>query len=48
MYKHGYLSMEVMMTGHMARAEEQEYIVTCTPIARQRVGKQVPAKTDSW
>jgi hypothetical protein len=23
-------------------------IVTCTPIARQRVGKQVPEKTDSW
>jgi hypothetical protein len=23
-------------------------IVTCTPIARQSVGKQVPAKTDSW
>jgi hypothetical protein len=23
------------------------YIVTCTPIARHRVGKQVPAKTDS-
>jgi hypothetical protein len=22
-------------------------IATCTPIARQRVGKQVPAKTDS-
>jgi hypothetical protein len=25
-----------------------EYIVTCTPIVRQRVGKQVLAKTDSW
>jgi hypothetical protein len=24
------------------------YIVICTPIAKQRVGKQVPAKTDSW
>jgi hypothetical protein len=23
-------------------------IITCTPIARQRVGKQVPEKTDSW
>jgi hypothetical protein len=23
-------------------------IVTYTPVARQRVGKQVPAKTDSW
>jgi hypothetical protein len=23
-------------------------IVTYTPIARQRVGKQVPAKTESW
>jgi hypothetical protein len=23
-------------------------IVTCTPITRQRVRKQVPAKTDSW
>jgi hypothetical protein len=23
-------------------------IVTCTPIARQRVGKQVPSNTDSW
>jgi hypothetical protein len=22
-------------------------IVACTPIARQRIGKQVPAKTDS-
>jgi hypothetical protein len=25
-----------------------DYTVTCTPIARQRVGKQVPVKTDSW
>jgi hypothetical protein len=24
------------------------HIVTCTPIARQRVGKQVPTKTDFW
>jgi hypothetical protein len=24
------------------------YTVTCTPIARQRLGKQVPANTDSW
>jgi hypothetical protein len=23
-------------------------IVTCTPIARQRFGTQVPAKSDSW
>jgi hypothetical protein len=23
-------------------------VVTCTPIARQHVGKQVPTKTDSW
>jgi hypothetical protein len=23
-------------------------IITCTPIARQRVGKEIPAKTDSW
>jgi hypothetical protein len=23
-------------------------IVSCTPIARLRVGKEVPAKTDSW
>jgi hypothetical protein len=28
--------------------ERDLYIVRCTPIARQRVGKQVPAKTDSW
>jgi hypothetical protein len=26
----------------------QDNIVTCTPIARQRVNKQVPEKTDSW
>jgi hypothetical protein len=24
------------------------YTVTCTPIARQRVSKQIPAKRDSW
>jgi hypothetical protein len=24
------------------------YYVTCTQTARQHVGKQVPAKTDSW
>jgi hypothetical protein len=23
-------------------------IVTCAPIAKQRVGREVPAKTDSW
>jgi hypothetical protein len=30
------------------RIEPALNIVICTPIARQRVGKQVPAKTDSW
>jgi hypothetical protein len=24
------------------------YIVTCQRIAKQRVGKQIPANTDSW
>jgi hypothetical protein len=32
--------------GLEASAHEIKYIVTLTPIARQRVGKQVPAKTD--
>jgi hypothetical protein len=31
-----------------SQEEEERNTVTCTVIARQRVAKQVPAKTDSW
>jgi hypothetical protein len=33
--------------GLEVRVQKIKYIVTLTPIVRQHVGKQVPAKTDS-
>jgi hypothetical protein len=33
-------------TGHLYSPNDSIHIVTCTPIARQRVGKQIPVKTD--